>query len=141
MAIQLPDPGNGVPEDQTGDNEHVMWLKTRNNFSDQTSAASRMVGVNSGNLPEFTVNGISDSGIAGVRLKDIGTGKSTLLDIINATGKSGFYYLSAPTIVEKPMANYSSAIAMVAPNDVSMLAVDTVAKGCLLYTSPSPRDS
>lgn len=51
MAIQLPDPGNGVPEDETGDNEHVMWLKTRANFSDQSNAASRLVGATTGKVP------------------------------------------------------------------------------------------
>ncbi|GLR29011.1 hypothetical protein SAMN05660405_02574 [Psychrobacter pacificensis] len=51
MAIQLPDPGNGVPEDETGDNEHVMWLKTRANFSDQNNAASRLVGTGTGQIP------------------------------------------------------------------------------------------
>lgn len=51
MAIQLPDPGNGVPEDQTGDNEHVMWLKTRGNFSDKSNAASKEIGIRPDEIP------------------------------------------------------------------------------------------
>ncbi|MDE0842532.1 MAG: hypothetical protein OSA85_00490 [Psychrobacter pacificensis] len=51
MAIQLPDPGNGIPEDKTGDNEHVMWLKVKDNFSNVTHAASKMLGATKGNVP------------------------------------------------------------------------------------------
>lgn len=49
MAIQLPNPGLG--DGQTGDNEYVMWQKTRDNFSDTTHAASRLVGTSKGNVP------------------------------------------------------------------------------------------
>lgn len=57
MALRLPDPGNGVPEDQTGDNEHVMWLKTRDNFIDIDSELNRI----SDNLAPIA----NDIGIAG----------------------------------------------------------------------------
>lgn len=42
MAVQIPDPGTG--NGQTGDNEYVFRKKVKDNFSDQTNAASRLVG-------------------------------------------------------------------------------------------------
>ncbi|MBZ1392301.1 phage tail fiber protein [Psychrobacter pacificensis] len=62
MAIQIPDPGNGVPEDKTGDNEHVMWLKVKDNFSDQNNAASRLVGVSTGNVMQVEAFGLGRRG-------------------------------------------------------------------------------
>ncbi|WP_201555778.1 hypothetical protein [Psychrobacter sp. 72-O-c] len=57
MSLRLPDPGNGVPEDKTGDDEHTMWLKTRDNFIDIDGELKRI----SDNLsPELT-----DIGVAG----------------------------------------------------------------------------
>lgn len=49
MAIQLPNPGLG--DGQTGDNEFVMWTKVKDNFSNTTHAASRLVGVSKGQIP------------------------------------------------------------------------------------------
>lgn len=57
MALRLPDPGNGIPEDETGDNEHTMWLKTRDNFIDIDSELNRI----SDNLAPIA----NDIGIAG----------------------------------------------------------------------------
>ena len=57
MAIQLPNPGLG--DGQTGDNEFVMWTKVKDNFSNTTHAASRLVGTATGNLLESGVNGIA----------------------------------------------------------------------------------
>ena len=42
MAVQIPDPGTG--NGQTGDNEYVFRKKVKDNFSDPTNAASRLVG-------------------------------------------------------------------------------------------------
>lgn len=50
MAIQLPNPGLG--DGQTGDNEYVMWTKVKDNFSNTTHAASRIVGRGSKDLIE-----------------------------------------------------------------------------------------
>lgn len=50
MAIQLPDVGTGVPADQTGDSPWLAMKKVRENFSDQSNAASRLVGKASNNL-------------------------------------------------------------------------------------------
>lgn len=49
MAVQIPDPGTG--NGQTGDNEYVFRKKVKDNFSDQTNAASRLVGTASGQVP------------------------------------------------------------------------------------------
>lgn len=57
MAIQLPNPGLG--DGQTGDNEFVMWTKVKDNFNNQTHAASRLVGTNAGNLLEAGALGIA----------------------------------------------------------------------------------
>ena len=49
MAIQIPNPGTG--NGATGDNEFVLWSKVKDNFSDATHAASKMVGDSGGNIP------------------------------------------------------------------------------------------
>ena len=49
MAVQVPDPGTG--NGQTGDNEYVFRKKVRDNFSDQSNAASREVGLGSNQIP------------------------------------------------------------------------------------------
>lgn len=49
MAIQLPNPGLG--DGQTGDNEFVMWTKVKDNFSNTTHAANRLVGTTNGTVP------------------------------------------------------------------------------------------
>lgn len=51
MAIQLPDVGTGVPADQTGDSPWLAMKKVRENFNDQTNAASRLVGKGANNVP------------------------------------------------------------------------------------------
>ncbi|WP_288773708.1 phage tail protein [uncultured Psychrobacter sp.] len=56
MAIQLPNPGLG--DGQTGDNEFVMWTKVKDNFSNTTHAASRLVGTGSGNVMEVGAFGL-----------------------------------------------------------------------------------
>lgn len=50
MTIQIPNPGTG--NGATGDNELVLWTKVKNNFEDQTHAASRTVGLGSNQLLE-----------------------------------------------------------------------------------------
>ncbi len=52
MAIKLPDPGNGIPEQKTGNDEWTNMKIVRDNFADQSNAASRLVGTNTGNLLE-----------------------------------------------------------------------------------------
>ena len=57
MALRLPDPGNGVPEDKTGDDEHTMWLKTRDNFIDIDGELKRISDNLSPNLTDIGVAG------------------------------------------------------------------------------------
>lgn len=56
MAIQLPNPGLG--DGQTGDNEYVMWTKVKDNFSNQTHAASRLVGTDKDNVMQVGAFGV-----------------------------------------------------------------------------------
>lgn len=49
MAVQIPDPGTG--NGQTGDNEYVFRKKVKDNFSDQSNAASRLLGSTTGRVP------------------------------------------------------------------------------------------
>lgn len=51
MTIQIPDPGTGVPADKTGDSPWLAMTKVAANFSDQTHAASRLVGTGAGQIP------------------------------------------------------------------------------------------
>lgn len=56
MAIQIPNPGTG--NGATGDNEFVLWSKVKDNFSDQTNAASRLVGEAAGNVMQVGAFGL-----------------------------------------------------------------------------------
>lgn len=56
MAIQIPNPGTG--NGATGDNEFVLWTKVKDNFNDQTNAASRLVGTAVGNVMEVGAFGL-----------------------------------------------------------------------------------
>ena len=49
MAIQIPNPGTG--NGASGDNEFVLWSKVKDNFSDQTNAASKLLGAERGRVP------------------------------------------------------------------------------------------
>ena len=49
MAIQIPDAGTG--NGATGDNGFVLWTKVINNFTDQTNAASRLLGTGAEQIP------------------------------------------------------------------------------------------
>ncbi|SJM37187.1 hypothetical protein A1019T_01158 [Psychrobacter pasteurii] len=51
MAIKLPDPGNGIPEQKTGNDEWTNMQIVRENFADKSNAASRLVGTADGQVP------------------------------------------------------------------------------------------
>ena len=51
MTIQIPNVGTGVPADQTGDSPWLAMKKVGENFSDQSNAASRLVGTGAGQIP------------------------------------------------------------------------------------------
>ena len=56
MAVQIPDPGTG--NGQSGDNEYVFRKKVKDNFSNTTHAASRLVGPEAGNVMEVGAFGL-----------------------------------------------------------------------------------
>lgn len=58
MAIKLPDPGNGIPEQKTGNDEWTNMQIVRENFSNTTHAASRLVGTATGNVMEVGAFGL-----------------------------------------------------------------------------------
>ena len=51
MAIKLPDPGNGIPEQKTGNDEWTNMKIVRDNFADQSNAANKTVGTANGQIP------------------------------------------------------------------------------------------
>ena len=58
MTIQIPNPGTGVPADQTGDSPWLAMTKVAANFSNQTHAASRLVGTAAENVMEVGAFGL-----------------------------------------------------------------------------------
>lgn len=106
MAIQIPNPGTG--NGATGDNEFVLWTKVKDNFSDQTNAASKLVGTAAGQIPlsEQTMKAaFSPSGVV----------MDTTTSVIPAVGgygvirysslTSGPYGTSRATVIEIPTIN------------------------------------
>ena len=69
MAVKLPDPGNGIPEQKTGNDEWTNMKIVRDNFADQSNAASRLVGTASGQIVENTGVGIQDTGLGAINSK------------------------------------------------------------------------
>lgn len=83
MTIQTPNVGTGVPADQTGDSPWLAMKKVADNFSNTTHAASRLVGLATGNLLEVGAAGLAGSS-ATLAVGD------TLKDTVN-----GFYKLGS----------------------------------------------
>ena len=91
MTIQIPNVGTGVPADQTGDSPWLAMKKVRENFNDQTNAASRLVGEAVGN-----VMGVGAFGLGGNSSADLPTMSNYLPNSFIATspttvGNSNFY--------------------------------------------------
>ena len=61
MAVQIPDPGTG--NGNSGDNEYVFRKKVQDNFTDQTNAASRLVGTASGNVMQVGAFGLGGTSL------------------------------------------------------------------------------
>lgn len=80
MAIQIPNPGTG--NGATGDNEFVLWSKVKDNFTNTTHAASRLVGTATGNVMEVGAFGVGNSQMA--------------LPNLSGVSKSGFYFGTMP---------------------------------------------
>lgn len=91
MAIQIPNPGTG--NGATGDNEFVLWSKVKGNFSDQSNAASRLVGASVGNLVENQSYGIGDTGWGGRSISAL----SASIDINNPPSMNNAVYLIEPS--------------------------------------------
>lgn len=72
MTIQIPNVGTGVPADQTGDSPWLAMKKVAANFSNQTHAASRLVGKETGDVMEVGAFGVGGNYQiqSGVLLKD-----------------------------------------------------------------------
>ena len=87
MAIQIPNAGTG--NGATGDNEFVLWTKVINNFSDQTNAASRLVGTAAEQVP-LSKNIPSLLGTAATKNVGKGTGQVPLVENINEVIAEGF---------------------------------------------------
>lgn len=89
MAIKLPDPGNGIAEDETGYNEWENMKIVRDNFADESNAASRLVGNSNGQLPTINNRGIAGSGFfSSGELQALSKEEA---DTPNSAVRSGFY--------------------------------------------------
>lgn len=69
MAIKLPDPGNGIPEQKTGNDEWTNMKIVRDNFADRSNAASRLVGTEVGDVTEMGYYGVAQSGFCASRVE------------------------------------------------------------------------
>lgn len=98
MAIQLPNPGLG--DGQTGDNEYVMWTKVKDNFSNTTHAASRLVGIENGQIPDVNLTKKASGRVfspaiwSGYNLNDINAGDYYYYDttIVGVSNPPPFQY-------------------------------------------------
>lgn len=82
MTIQIPNVGTGVPADQTGDSPWLAMKKVADNFSNNTHAASRLVGTAAGNVMEVGAFGLGAGGGRKIATTN------------NATAPTGFYLMS-----------------------------------------------
>ena len=57
MTIKIPDVGTGIPANQTGDSPWLAMKKVAENFSDQSNAASRLVGKSNGQVAAYDASG------------------------------------------------------------------------------------
>lgn len=115
MTIQIPDAGTG--NGATGDNEYILWQKTINNFSDQTNAASRLVGTGAEQVP-LSKNIPSLLGTAATRNVGTESGQVPLVESVMkasyglgaTTASSGFNYDNAEVGVNYYVAGFANAV-------------------------------
>lgn len=88
MAVQIPDPGTG--NGQTGDNEYVFRKKVKDNFSDQTNAASRLVGNAPKNLMEVGAFGLGRGFVTKSSVEPTATGFYYIAGTTNTYGGGNF---------------------------------------------------
>lgn len=105
MAIQIPNPGTG--NGATGDNEFVLWSKVKDNFSNKTHAASRLVGTSNGNVPELTAGGIAGLGLGGFPTL-LATGQ----DLRTFNWHTGFFKADSPVNGPSDEASWWQIIAL-----------------------------
>ena len=94
MAVQIPNVGTGVPADQTGDSPWLAMKKVAYNFSDQTNAASRLVGTAAGNVMEVGAFGLGGDS------KGYTGGINGFVEY-NRNNTGGMYFSSTAAVVEK----------------------------------------
>lgn len=109
MAIQLPNAGLG--DGKTGDNEFVMWTKVKDNFSNTTHAASRLVGLGPDRLLEYGAFGLG---------KIITTAK--LPSEFGFSGGSGISFKAPEGMTADNSLVYGTMISMVRMPQVNTLA-------------------
>ena len=114
MAIQIPNPGTG--NGATGDNEFVLWSKVKDNFSDQTNAASRLVGTAAGQVPlaehalkaSYTAKATVSSGVVDANTLAIGE----LVTVINDSlinGPNPPFFDNYSTISTRQVGDFAGA--------------------------------
>ncbi len=94
MTIQIPNVGTGVPADQTGDSPWLAMKKVGDNFSNNTHAASRLVGTGAGNVMEVGAFGL------GGNAKNYTGGINGFVEY-NRNNLGGIYFSSTAAKVEK----------------------------------------
>lgn len=124
MAIKLPDPGNGIPEQKTGNDEWTNMKIVRDNFADQSNAASRLVGTASGNVPEITNYGVADTGLAATNMPET-TVSTNMEDLFNALGNSAFVKLTSAGVADMPVTSWSIGLAMASGSDKAVFLIST----------------
>ncbi|OLF40781.1 hypothetical protein [Psychrobacter sp. Rd 27.2] len=105
MAVQIPDPGQG--DSKTGDNEYVFRKKVQNNFSDQSNAASRLVGELPGNVAQMTTTGVVFSGWGG---EGQSLGSATKADLVATLNSRSSVFRNSQTIAGSAILSYSPSM-------------------------------
>lgn len=99
MAIQIPNPGTG--NGASGDNEFVLWSKVKDNFNNSAHAASRLVGIATGQIP--LAEGVAEAFLSGL------TEKTKPSDNLNEFTGAGVYQAHGMFQKNTPLDNVSSS--------------------------------
>lgn len=135
MAIQLPNAGLG--DGKTGDNEFVMWTKVKDNFSDQTNAASRLLGTGAEQVP-LSKNIPSLLGTAAT--KNVGTAAGQIplsQDVLKAAFQSPTREDTSGTITIEELDNFSTGTTNLLPSRTVIAAGLTGEPYWLIFTLAS----
>ena len=119
MAIQIPNVGTGVPADQTGDSPWLAMKKVADNFSNNTHAASRLVGPAAGNLMEVGAFGL------GAEATPVPTNTTMAEHISKLSVTTEFIYsITAGATGNKPFGDYAMGVAINLSGDAVVLGLD-----------------